>query len=49
MFDDYAELRPHKKVAELLAQYDQWGPLYNVEQLRKNTVPVAGVSYYDDM
>ena len=49
MFDDYAELRPLKEVAQLLAQYENWGPLYDVEQLGKNNVPVAGVSYYEDM
>ncbi|CAG8627171.1 10163_t:CDS:2 [Paraglomus brasilianum] len=49
MFDDYAELRPLKEVAQLLAQYEDWGPLYDVEQLGKNNVPVAGVSYYEDM
>ncbi|RUP50190.1 Alpha/Beta hydrolase protein [Jimgerdemannia flammicorona] len=42
MFDDYAELRPLKAVAELLAQYDGWTPLYDIAQLRRNTVPVAG-------
>ena len=42
MFDDYAELRPLKEVAQLLAQYENWGPLYDVEQLGKNNVPVAG-------
>ncbi|CAG8625533.1 7326_t:CDS:1, partial [Paraglomus brasilianum] len=42
MFDDYAELRPLKEVAQLLAQYSNWGPLYDVEQLGKNNVPVAG-------
>ncbi|CAG8586052.1 7554_t:CDS:2, partial [Paraglomus occultum] len=49
MFDDYAELRPLKEVAHLLAQYENWGPLYDVKQLGKNNVPVAGVSYYEDM
>jgi hypothetical protein len=49
MFDDYSELVPLKGAAEILAKYENWGPLYDVETLKRNTVPVAGVSYFDDM
>ncbi|ORY02823.1 alpha/beta-hydrolase [Basidiobolus meristosporus CBS 931.73] len=49
MFDDYAELRPLKEAAEITANYESWGPLYDENQLRQNTVPVAAVSYYNDM
>ncbi|GAB5593890.1 hypothetical protein Unana1_08790 [Umbelopsis nana] len=49
MFDDYSELVPLKGAAEILAKYENWGPLYNEETLRRNNVPVAGVSYFDDM
>ncbi|KAJ2443658.1 hypothetical protein GGI03_007967 [Coemansia sp. RSA 2337] len=49
MLDDYAELRRLKDVAQGLAEYTGWGQLYNVDVLAKNTVPVAGVSYYNDM
>lgn len=49
MFDDYTELVPLKGAAEILAKYDQWGPLYDEHTLERNTVPVAGVSYFDDM
>jgi hypothetical protein len=49
MFDDFAELRPLKQVANLLAE-KRWGPLYNTDVLNKLEGPqVAGVSYFDDM
>lgn len=43
MFDDYATLRPLKGAAEILAAYDGWGPLWDTEQLAKNTVNVSAV------
>jgi hypothetical protein len=49
MFDDYAELRPLKDVAYALAERRDWAELYDYDRLARNTVPVAGVSYYDDM
>ncbi|KAJ1675540.1 hypothetical protein EV182_001072 [Spiromyces aspiralis] len=49
MLDDYAELRPLKRVGELLAEYKGWTKLYDEAQLAKNTVPVSGISYYKDM
>ncbi|KAJ2509122.1 hypothetical protein IWW47_000165 [Coemansia sp. RSA 2052] len=49
MLDDYAELRKLKEVAQGLAEYTGWGQLYDANVLAKNTVPVAGVSYYNDM
>jgi pimeloyl-ACP methyl ester carboxylesterase len=49
MFDDYKYLRPLKEAAEILAQYDDWPCLYDVDQLAKNEVPVAAAIYYDDM
>ncbi|KAH8555118.1 Alpha/Beta hydrolase protein [Umbelopsis sp. PMI_123] len=49
MFDDYSELVPLKAAAEILAKYESWGPLYDIATLKCNTVPVAGVSYFDDM
>ncbi|KAI9486546.1 MAG: Alpha/Beta hydrolase protein [Benjaminiella poitrasii] len=49
MFDDYAELRPLKGVAQLLA-FKRWGQLYDTEVLNKiENVQVAGVSYFSDM
>ncbi|KAJ1814412.1 hypothetical protein LPJ56_003041 [Coemansia sp. RSA 2599] len=49
MLDDYAQLRRLKDVAVGLAEYPSWGQLYDKSVLAKNTVPVAGVSYYNDM
>ncbi|KAI9489978.1 Alpha/Beta hydrolase protein [Zychaea mexicana] len=49
MLDDYVELQPLKNVANLLAEYKGWGQLYDEKVLAKNEVPVAGVSYFDDI
>lgn len=49
MLDDYAQLRPLRGAAQLLAHTAAWPELYNVERLRQNTVPVAAAVYYDDM
>ncbi|KAJ2003743.1 hypothetical protein GGI04_001657 [Coemansia thaxteri] len=49
MLEDYAELRRLKDVAQGLAEYTGWGQLYDSAVLARNTVPVAGVSYYNDM
>ncbi|PBK73997.1 alpha/beta-hydrolase [Armillaria solidipes] len=49
MFDDYANLRPLKGAAEIIAQYDGWGQLFDLQQLSKNEVKVSSVSYFDDM
>ena len=49
MFDDYADLRPLKAAAELLAEFDGWPRLYDPAVLRANRVPCAAALYYDDM
>ncbi|KAJ2702661.1 hypothetical protein FB645_004196 [Coemansia sp. IMI 203386] len=49
MLEDYAQLRRLKDVGAGLAEYSSWGQLYDKSVLAKNTVPVAGVSYYNDM
>ena len=49
MLEDYAQLRPLKDAAEWLAHTADWPVLYDVERLRRNTVPVAAAVYYDDM
>ncbi|KAJ7736936.1 alpha/beta-hydrolase [Mycena metata] len=48
-FDDYVNLRPLKGAAEILANDSSWGPIYDVEQLRKNEVKVTAATYFDDM
>lgn len=45
MFDDYANLRPWKGAAEILARDTSWGPLYDLDQLSKNGVKVSAVTY----
>jgi pimeloyl-ACP methyl ester carboxylesterase len=49
MLDDFAHLRPLKACAEILAAKSDWGALYDLDQLAKNEVPVAAISYYEDM
>jgi pimeloyl-ACP methyl ester carboxylesterase len=49
MFDDYAGLKPLKEAADLLARYEDWPMLYDLDVLRKNTVPIAAATYYNDM
>ncbi|KAJ3504026.1 hypothetical protein NLJ89_g8156 [Agrocybe chaxingu] len=48
-FDDYANLRPWKGAAEILAEDDSWGPLYDLDQLARNDVKVSAVTYFNDM
>ena len=49
MFDEVRALRPFRGAAELLAAYDDWGPLYDLERLAANEVPVLAAVYHDDM
>lgn len=48
MLDDYSELTPLKECAEILAEKSDWAPLYDLDRLAKNEVPVAAISYYGD-
>jgi pimeloyl-ACP methyl ester carboxylesterase len=49
MFDDIRALRPFRGAAELLATYDDWGPVYDLDRLAANEVPVLAAVYHDDM
>lgn len=49
MLDDFAYLRPLKECAEILAAKNDWAPLYDLDQLARNEVPVSAISYYEDM
>jgi pimeloyl-ACP methyl ester carboxylesterase len=49
MFETDGALRPLREAAELLAQRTDWPALYDLEQLRANTVPVAAAVYDEDM
>lgn len=48
-FDCYPELKDMKETAELLAKYDEWPQLYDLDQLARNKVPVYAASYVEDM
>ena len=48
MWEDYAELRPQRAAAELLANH-VWPALYDADQLRRNEVPVAATIYVNDL
>ena len=43
------DLAPLRGAARLLAERTDWGPLYDVEALARNTVPVAAAVYTDDV
>ena len=47
VYADYALLQPYKKVADKIAQ-KTWGALYNIDQLKKNNIPVVAVVYKKD-
>ena len=49
MFEDYAELARLKDQAEMVANFDDWPQLFNVEQLNRNKVPVYAAVYMEDM
>lgn len=49
MFDEMAQLKPFKEVANLISTYSDWPALYNDQQLQVNQVPVAAAAYYEDM
>ena len=48
MWEDFSLLRPHREVAELLAQHP-WPRLYDEDRLARNEVPVAATIYVDDV
>jgi pimeloyl-ACP methyl ester carboxylesterase len=49
MIDADPVLRPLREAADLLAERDDWPPLYDPSRLAANEVPVAAAVYYDDM
>ena len=49
MFEEVAALRPFRGAAELLAAYDAWPPLFDLDRLAANEVPVCAAVYFDDM
>jgi pimeloyl-ACP methyl ester carboxylesterase len=49
MFEDYGLLQPLREAAEILAEVDDWPPLYDPSVLARNEVPAAAVVYANDM
>ncbi|MGY2701061.1 alpha/beta fold hydrolase [Nocardioides sp. HB32] len=49
MFSDIRALEPFAGAADLLAAYDDWPPLYDLDRLAGNEVPVLAAVYFDDM
>lgn len=49
MIDADPVLRPLREAAGILAERDDWPPLYDPARLAGNEVPVAAAVYYDDM
>jgi pimeloyl-ACP methyl ester carboxylesterase len=49
MFQADPVLRPLAEVADILADYEDWPPLYDQARLAANEVPVSAAIYYNDM
>ena len=49
MIDADPVLRPLREAADILAERDDWPPLYDPTRLAANEVPVAAAVYYHDM
>jgi pimeloyl-ACP methyl ester carboxylesterase len=49
MFETDRTLAPLAEAAQLLAEHEGWGALYDPDRLAANTVPVAAAVYHDDM
>ncbi|GMH37792.1 hypothetical protein BSKO_05665 [Bryopsis sp. KO-2023] len=49
MLDDFKELGRVKEAANLVQSVNDWGTLYDLDILKNNTVPVASITYYEDM
>ncbi|KAG5008245.1 hypothetical protein AAZX31_09G233200 [Glycine max] len=49
MFDEIHALKPFKEAAHILAEKKDWPPLYDVQVLNNNKVPVAAAVYYEDL
>ena len=49
MFEEFEALRPLREAADILANKADWPQLYDLATLQRNSVPVAGATYYEDM
>lgn len=48
MFEEWPGLRPFRETAAILATEVSWPPLYDLDRLRANRVPVVGTVYWND-
>ncbi|WP_076408937.1 alpha/beta fold hydrolase [Shewanella sp. UCD-KL12] len=48
-FEQFTNLKPLKHAANLLAEKSDWSPLYDLDTLANNQVPVAAAIYSEDM
>ncbi|MBI9113899.1 alpha/beta fold hydrolase [Sanguibacter sp. YZGR15] len=49
MFEEIAALRPFRAATEELHRRTEWSPLYDLDVLAANEVPVVAAVYHDDM
>jgi len=49
LFETYPELQEMRDAADILATFDGWDDLYDLDQLGRNDVPVYAASFIDDM
>jgi pimeloyl-ACP methyl ester carboxylesterase len=49
MFREIRSLRPFADAADLLAAKNDWPPLYDLDRLAGNEIPLFAVVYYDDL
>lgn len=49
LFTEDPSLVPLAETARQVAEIDDWGPLYDLEQLARNEVPAAAAVYVDDI
>ena len=49
MFDEVRLLRGFRDAVHELARREEWSPVYNLDVLAANQVPVAAAVYFDDM
>jgi pimeloyl-ACP methyl ester carboxylesterase len=49
MFREIRALRPFAEAADCLAAKDDWPPLYDLDRLAGNEVPLYAAVYYDDL
>jgi hypothetical protein len=49
MFEEIRALRPFREAVHALAERGEWRPLYDLDRLAANEVPMAAAVYHDDM